>query len=162
MLPTFIAHVQNVTRDVCKKEKEMKLEEGKIYTFDSNYCTYVQKYSYTKVLNVDSTFANQNFVYNLEDALDYGWKIEPASAQQIRHYEICEKAGKYIPYEEPTIKVKYGDLKRDNTVYHCEFEDGDTYLYRFNDKDGRKDIICLLYTSPSPRDRQKSRMPSSA
>ena len=25
-----------------------------------------------------------------------------------------------------------------------------------------KDIDCLLYTSPSPRDRQKSRMPSSA
>ena len=29
---------------------------------------------------------------------------------------------------------------------------GDTYLV----------LICLLYTSPSPRDRQKSRMPSSA
>ena len=25
-----------------------------------------------------------------------------------------------------------------------------------------KHILCLLYTSPSPRDRQKSRMPSSA
>ena len=25
-----------------------------------------------------------------------------------------------------------------------------------------KDYGCLLYTSPSPRDRQKSRMPSSA
>ena len=25
-----------------------------------------------------------------------------------------------------------------------------------------KDYPCLLYTSPSPRDRQKSRMPSSA
>ena len=24
------------------------------------------------------------------------------------------------------------------------------------------DEVCLLYTSPSPRDRQKSRMPSSA
>ena len=24
------------------------------------------------------------------------------------------------------------------------------------------DVSCLLYTSPSPRDRQKSRMPSSA
>ena len=24
------------------------------------------------------------------------------------------------------------------------------------------DLACLLYTSPSPRDRQKSRMPSSA
>ena len=28
--------------------------------------------------------------------------------------------------------------------------------------DERRVVICLLYTSPSPRDRQKSRMPSSA
>ena len=27
---------------------------------------------------------------------------------------------------------------------------------------GKQGRICLLYTSPSPRDRQKSRMPSSA
>ena len=26
----------------------------------------------------------------------------------------------------------------------------------------KRKFICLLYTSPSPRDRQKSRMPSSA
>ena len=26
----------------------------------------------------------------------------------------------------------------------------------------KKIVTCLLYTSPSPRDRQKSRMPSSA
>ena len=34
----------------------------------------------------------------------------------------------------------------------------------FNDplRDFAKMDICLLYTSPSPRDRQKSRMPSSA
>ena len=36
-------------------------------------------------------------------------------------------------------------------------------LDRFEDKlINRLDIFCLLYTSPSPRDRQKSRMPSSA
>ena len=29
-------------------------------------------------------------------------------------------------------------------------------------KEGRWLYTCLLYTSPSPRDRQKSRMPSSA
>ena len=29
-------------------------------------------------------------------------------------------------------------------------------------KDFERIILCLLYTSPSPRDRQKSRMPSSA
>ena len=27
---------------------------------------------------------------------------------------------------------------------------------------GADNVVCLLYTSPSPRDRQKSRMPSSA
>ena len=32
----------------------------------------------------------------------------------------------------------------------------------FNDVPGDVDWDCLLYTSPSPRDRQKSRMPSSA
>ena len=29
-------------------------------------------------------------------------------------------------------------------------------------KEALQDMVCLLYTSPSPRDRQKSRMPSSA
>ena len=29
-------------------------------------------------------------------------------------------------------------------------------------RDGARWLPCLLYTSPSPRDRQKSRMPSSA
>ena len=39
-----------------------------------------------------------------------------------------------------------------------ELRDGDAKRY------GGKGVLkaCLLYTSPSPRDRQKSRMPSSA
>ena len=36
----------------------------------------------------------------------------------------------------------------------------DTYYYCFGC--GANGDACLLYTSPSPRDRQKSRMPSSA
>ena len=47
--------------------------------------------------------------------------------------------------------------------------EGDAALLRFtNQFDGRalsdpeNFRVCLLYTSPSPRDRQKSRMPSSA
>ena len=35
-------------------------------------------------------------------------------------------------------------------------------IVNFHDKLLLPIIICLLYTSPSPRDRQKSRMPSSA
>ena len=36
-----------------------------------------------------------------------------------------------------------------------------TWFKKVGDKVQEGDI-CLLYTSPSPRDRQKSRMPSSA
>ena len=31
-----------------------------------------------------------------------------------------------------------------------------------NDEDDKSDDLCLLYTSPSPRDKRQSRMPSSA
>ena len=44
-------------------------------------------------------------------------------------------------------------------------EDGKwvTYRFVFIDQEGHdKDVPCLLYTSPSPRDRTRSRMPSSA
>ena len=35
-------------------------------------------------------------------------------------------------------------------------------LQQHQAKDREQNLTCLLYTSPSPRDRQKSRMPSSA
>ena len=45
----------------------------------------------------------------------------------------------------------------DNTVYlFCD------EFTNYNDVEIGQQCICLLYTSPSPRDRQKSRMPSSA
>ena len=36
------------------------------------------------------------------------------------------------------------------------------FEYFNNDVDALNTYICLLYTSPSPRDRTRSRMPSSA
>ena len=39
-----------------------------------------------------------------------------------------------------------------------ETKDGYPHIYTLT----QYDKTCLLYTSPSPRDRQKSRMPSSA
>ena len=54
--------------------------------------------------------------------------------------------------------------------YKVARNDGATSLRIRSDYDCKKrmfrtlavDRVCLLYTSPSPRDRQKSRMPSSA
>ena len=37
-----------------------------------------------------------------------------------------------------------------------------TAMYNVTGVDGEFSSSCLLYTSPSPRDREKSRMPSSA
>ena len=57
----------------------------------------------------------------------------------------------------------------DGTKQVCDLDTGDCYTIRM--KDGLIERVdntmnqnrnCLLYTSPSPRDRQKSRMPSSA
>ena len=39
------------------------------------------------------------------------------------------------------------DIKQANLLYQC---------------DGKLSMFCLLYTSPSPRDKRQSRMPSSA
>ena len=35
-------------------------------------------------------------------------------------------------------------------------------IFRLKKRPMNNPLICLLYTSPSPRDRQKTRMPSSA
>ena len=36
------------------------------------------------------------------------------------------------------------------------------YIWAYTVEIDNQGVTCLLYTSPSPRDRQKSRMPSSA
>ena len=65
--------------------------------------------------------------------------------------KVCADRGmaKYIPYDE-VAKASESQGRRDATkimtiaISHVEYE------------------TCLLYTSPSPRDRTRSRMPSSA
>ena len=60
------------------------------------------------------------------------------------------------------INLSYRDLPRlsvDIDLTYLPVKDRAESLAEINDA---MDRICLLYTSPSPRDRQKSRMPSSA
>ena len=60
--------------------------------------------------------------------------------------------------EDPLVEINLEDAKK---KYKSEAIIGDIIpTEKIPNSAGR--IACLLYTSPSPRDRQKSRMPSSA
>src|SRR5678810_568535 len=62
--------------------------------------------------------------------------------------------GVTIKTEADKITVLRADDERTNRAKHG--------LMRAHLANMVKGVTCLLYTSPSPRDRQKSRMPSSA
>ena len=66
------------------------------------------------------------------------------------------------------IKISKTYIPKDTEKYMCEKH---MVFFRMRLTEWKKDLVkannealyyCLLYTSPSPRDRQKSRMPSSA
>ena len=63
-----------------------------------------------------------------------------------------------------TLNRDYRDSYGDNLIIEVMVSMG-TYMHKIFPQRQRLRVqlkTCLLYTSPSPRDRQKSRMPSSA
>ena len=67
------------------------------------------------------------------------------------------------------LKVKLKESNERSEKYEAEVtrlsskvECLERELKRKEERGGELHSTCLLYTSPSPRDRQKSRMPSSA
>ena len=64
------------------------------------------------------------------------------------YLEFCQES--FEAWDVDTI-VHIGDMFDNHSL---SFHDSEPMLHNV--------IGCLLYTSPSPRDRQKSRMPSSA
>ena len=83
----------------------------------------------------------ENLVYNISQLSGIGKR----SALRIA-LEILRKPKEF----SRDLSESIFDFK--NQIKHC------SQCHNISDKD----ICCLLYTSPSPRDRQKSRMPSSA
>ena len=70
-----------------------------------------------------------------------------------------------IWYEEKSDKVKIIDqrfIPFELKIVELNTVDEVCFAIREMQVRGAPLIGCLLYTSPSPRDRQKSRMPSSA
>src|SRR5665213_2572637 len=73
--------------------------------------------------------------------------------------------GFFAPREAVELSPPVHDAVAYSTCYMCACRCG-IKVHLLNGRiryiEGNRDHPCLLYTSPSPRDRQKSRMPSSA
>eukprot|EP01017_Pseudomicrothorax_dubius_P007189 TRINITY_DN12195_c0_g2_i4.p1 TRINITY_DN12195_c0_g2~~TRINITY_DN12195_c0_g2_i4.p1 ORF type:complete len:248 (-),score=21.92 TRINITY_DN12195_c0_g2_i4:22-765(-) len=89
----------------------------------------------------------------------------------FRLFEFLKSNCKEIlqqPNEHPTLKTQISKtiltlLKHQRFLYEMSEDHSHVKLQCILGHRGRNYFkICLLYTSPSPRDRQKSRMPSSA
>ena len=67
--------------------------------------------------------------------------------------EFWNEHGKRIDWIKPYTKVKDVSYNKDNFSIKWYYD---------GTLNASSNCICLLYTSPSPRDRTRSRMPSSA
>ena len=91
--------------------------------------------------------------------------IVPALGESITEATVAKwlkSVGDTVEADEPIVELETDKVNLEvpspisGTVGDIKFKDGDTVEV------GAVLGSCLLYTSPSPRDRTRSRMPSSA
>jgi hypothetical protein len=84
-----------------------------------------------------------SFGNNPETGRNFTWETLNAAKESV--IEFCEK-DKFKGFDQNNIS------KKTARSYSAKMSSGARTIYK----------VCLLYTSPSPRDRTRSRMPSSA
>ena len=88
----------------------------------------------------------ENWKYtSLKKVLDYDYKLFPTVTEALEFKDIKD----FLIDDIESYKIIFVDGK------YCSHLSETTH-------DGMDICICLLYTSPSPRDMRRSRMPSSA
>ena len=98
----------------------------------------------------------QIFKFNYKDGTLYGYVYSTkGNKTYIKFSKNHEFVKKYLP---GTVKFKTTPKSIGSVPIYFSDIDG----LKLTKKAYKLDGCCLLYTSPSPRDRQKSRMPSSA
>ena len=125
--------------------------EGKQVSLGDFKGKWVVLYFYPKDFTSGCTLEARNFQrdlakYDAANAVILGVSVDTAES----HKNFCAKEGlnfKLLSDSDAKVSEQYGSVMEYNGA---KLSARNTF------------IICLLYTSPSPRDRQKSRMPSSA
>ena len=135
-----------------RKRNEINTSYGRqneIYIHTMNYL-----FIFNQLSNLNSLFIykfNYLIIYNLMTSLQgkYQFIVNIFTYQiyTLTNYELMPNALKIVTYLSfKTFIYLQEEITQEN-------ETKSIYENKYN---------CLLYTSPSPRDRQKSRMPSSA
>ena len=88
-----------------------------------------------------------------------GWALESRIYAEDPYRNFLPSIGRLVKYRPPAERTtEEGAIIRNDTGV---FEGGEISMF-YDPMIAKLCTCCLLYTSPSPRDRQKSRMPSSA
>jgi len=74
----------------------------------------------------------------------------------VLQLDVAGNAQKWITYEDSAYHYAKGNVAWSMGAVDFDIRGGTCALT------GERSILCLLYTSPSPRDVEESRMPSSA
>ena len=88
-------------------------------------------------------------------------KMLPSNNGQPRFETSCEGTGTMLGVEGQFMATYWAQINPDGSVYG-ECPDSGVVLTAEGPVTFRANGACLLYTSPSPRDKRQSRMPSSA
>ena len=94
---------------------------------------------------------------------DVGLLVNPGTVSvQVSSNQILDNGKRNLDIRSPIALILDRNVVGGRSRYDMRFLNVSEALVRANEFSGGRIQICLLYTSPSPRDRQKSRMPSSA
>ena len=93
----------------------------------------------------------------IKRALDFFFRFQLINNEN--HVPSKRREKKEGKWDAIMNKIKEGQEEEKKTKAKPEFKKPEVYK---NTSGEARSWYCLLYTSPSPRDRQKSRMPSSA
>ena len=133
----FNSNLTGYASALCTKQVNTSPLYNDLERYTSNTASNISIFQYKKPLSYIS-------IDNQGTAL-VSWTAD--SIPSIYYQLLNIEDGSFIGTEQK-LTTEYDGLKQRNQVV--------THLHSTQGND------CLLYTSPSPRDRQKSRMPSSA
>ena len=117
-------------------------------------------------IHYDSGAADMRGAEQTTDAFEQALRNMEVVAQETveifdtREVDLGDVSTRSTHYDEPALIIQVPDAGDEWGQVLMYTDESGVITWNFPQDENNQ--VCLLYTSPSPRDRQKSRMPSSA